>query len=291
MAFLVQMNKMVALMAKKMAVRNQPSSKNLSNSLAVSVNRNLPLIKRVFLSLLAIILIAGFVTIVRQYKFTNTQVWPVETLAIISDGEQVSKRDLANIIRQLGQQSLLSVDLERIQNKIQENPWAEKVELRKIWPDTLEIRVTERKAIAKINDWFLLDNQVLAKSSHSNIQSAQSSELASMTIADSVLNNLSRNQQLSKVVATALDIGLVLQRQQLKVDQFQISDIENWSVRMNNGMRITIGRKHQLERIEQLVRVYAAIIDKNNIEKIDLRYNNGFAITLSADANIHQENT
>lgn len=63
-----------------------------------------------------------------------------------------------------------------------------------------------------------------------------------------------------------------------------------WSVKLNNGMRVDLGKEQEQEglrkRVDQLIKVYPQLVARlqGNIEHVDMRYPNGLALKSSSQA-------
>ncbi|MDH5179833.1 MAG: cell division protein FtsQ/DivIB, partial [Gammaproteobacteria bacterium] len=52
------------------------------------------------------------------------------------------------------------------------------------------------------------------------------------------------------------------------------------TVWLNNGTKLVLGRNEAMQRLQRFVRIYPGVlaIEGDNIERVDMRYTNGFTI-------------
>ena len=66
----------------------------------------------------------------------------------------------------------------------------------------------------------------------------------------------------------------------LRIEQLILSDRNSWELVISGGARIVVGKTAVRERLKRFVAIYDNQIgnDIADIERIDLRYNNGFSV-------------
>ena len=74
--------------------------------------------------------------------------WPLRTLRLQGELRQVDRARLQAAILPHAQRGFFAVELDRIQSAVSALPWVEHAEVRKQWPDILEVRIDEHRPIA-----------------------------------------------------------------------------------------------------------------------------------------------
>jgi len=229
---------------------------------------------RATMSLMKMILILSVFVGLSFFLLRMPNLWPIEKIAVIGDVKHVTQKQLASILSSEGNAGMLTVDLSDLRHKISQMPWVKNVQIRKSWPDTLSFIFEEYEPIAIVNNSYLTETGNLVE--QSGYQHKE--HILTLVINES---KIGKPLDLLLLVKRMQKIQKSLTSHQLAIENMEISESNSWLIRIENKFLIKIGRKKQLERIENFLQVYAAIENKNKLESIDLRYSNGLAVKLS----------
>ena len=75
--------------------------------------------------------------------------WPMQHLIVTGEFRQVSDGRVRNAVLPLVQNGFFAVDLARVREVLSKLPWVQRVEVRKRWPDRLEVSLVEYKPLAR----------------------------------------------------------------------------------------------------------------------------------------------
>lgn len=194
--------------------------------------------------------------------------WPIQRLRLTAEYERVSAEQVrAAVAPQLGR-GFFAVDLAEVHRAVASLPWVEQVEVRKRWPDALEITLREHRAHARWgNDRLLSDRgELFTASGLDQLQGLPLFEAPEGRVAD--------------VVALHRDAQRIFAGTGLGVTGVRLTARGSWSLTLGNGARVVIGRADPLPRLQRLVRVLPQLLagEARTFERIDLRYTNGFAV-------------
>jgi len=64
--------------------------------------------------------------------------------------QKTSEKDILSMTELDRQRNILNIDLAKLRRKVQANPWIERAQIRRIFPDRISIKITERKPVAII---------------------------------------------------------------------------------------------------------------------------------------------
>ena len=81
--------------------------------------------------------------------FTGVVTWPVRSVRISGEFVQVSKADIERAVEPLLAPGLLRIDVEALRRVALDVPWVREVTVRRAWPEGLDISVVEREPIAR----------------------------------------------------------------------------------------------------------------------------------------------
>ena len=73
-----------------------------------------------------------------------------------NDNPNIDKQEIQQAIKSTLNGTTLSTDLKKMVELILDNPWIEQVVIRRVWPNTMVLRVQERRLIALWNNKFLI---------------------------------------------------------------------------------------------------------------------------------------
>ena len=199
---------------------------------------------------------------------SDPQTLPVNKIRVHGAFVNVNEAMLHRAISGVIAGGYFNVDVERVREQVEQLPWIEKASVRRVWPDTLSVSVIEQQPVAIANKTGLINsngdvfkpvNKVITKSLPVFEGSASSNKLM-----------LSKFYEMNKLLE-----GINQQITYLKFDARHAIELK-----LDNGLRIILGRGNSMRRLERLTRIYTKVLVSrvNDIEVIDLRYTNGMAI-------------
>ncbi|MCO4858642.1 cell division protein FtsQ/DivIB [Herbaspirillum sp. WGmk3] len=154
-------------------------------------------------------------------------------------------------------------------------PWVRKAMVRREWPDRLVVKIEEHKALGTWGE----DGKLLSQKGD-----VFTANLAEAEDDGDLLEFDGPPGSEKQVVAR-----LALFRQwfapiKLEPESLVLSNRYAWTVRLDNGMTVELGRDQGdavlKERVARLVAVYPQLLERlqGKIESVDLRYPNGMAL-------------
>lgn len=193
---------------------------------------------------------------------------PIRYVQVEGAFQYIDKDDIKNQLSPLIQRGYFSVDLQEIQQSVMGLPWAEKVKVQRIWPDRLKLRIYEQKPIVR----WQMDSLLNIKGDifkPRNIDRFQALPV--------LFSPVEQRQQMLQVM-DGLRLGLM--DQGLYLTEFRVSERQSWSLEMENGMIIQLGRFQPLQKFTRLIQALM-VTGAERVEKIayiDTRYPNGYAV-------------
>jgi cell division protein FtsQ len=198
-------------------------------------------------------------------QFSNR---PVNTVAITGEMQYVEKQQIQKIITPSLAGGLLDVPLDDLRLQIEALPWVERASVGRVWPDGLEVKVTEQQPVARWGKTQLLNNrgQVFAPS---NIEDFK----AWPTLAGPTESQF-------EVMQHYLELNRLLQKRGMQLVNLSQDYRGAWTAELTDGVVLVFGRGKLVEKIQRLFVVYDKQLYRymNKAKKIDLRYRNGIAV-------------
>jgi cell division protein FtsQ len=204
--------------------------------------------------------------------------WPIQRLRLTAEYERVSAEQVRGAVApQLGR-GFFATDLAQVREAVAALPWVQQVEVRKRWPDLIEIGLREHRAFARWGADRLLSDQgqLFTASGHESLQGLPQLEGPDARVAD--------------VVALHAQAQQILTGSGLAVEGVRLSARGSWTLTLRDGARIVIGRADPAPRLQRLVRVLPQLQARETrpFERIDLRYTNGFAVRWAEEPGIEE---
>lgn len=147
-------------------------------------------------------------------------------------------------------------------------PWVAHVSFRRVWPNTIAVKITEQKPIARFGKTGVL-----------NMEGAIFYPPVS-TIPQDLPELIGKKDQAAQLLSAYIGFSALTQKLGLTVTQLRVDATQNWYLQLSNHLRIIVGRDDVSERFQRFVAIYPKILAASNktISLIDLRYPNGVAV-------------
>jgi cell division protein FtsQ len=169
--------------------------------------------------------------------------------------------------------NFFTLNLDQARGAFEKLPWVRRADLRRRWPDVLELTLEEHVAAAL---WQMNDGEMRVVNDRGEVFAAATNARLPVFAGPegSAPEILQRHAEL---VALLAPIGRTPERVLLSARQA-------WQLRLDDGLIVELGRDQPktplAERIARFVAVYPAALElaKADAASVDLRYPNGFAL-------------
>lgn len=201
-------------------------------------------------------------------------IFPLRELVVATPLTQVTSEQLDYAARSSLAGNFFTVNLDRVRASFEKLPWVRQAEVRRRWPDGLEVEIIEHRAlaywrVADAGDMRLVDEtgEVFGAASNAAMPVFSGPEGTAPLL-------LERFKDFSRAVEP---LGR-------KVSAISLSARLSWQLKLDDGMVIELGRDQPKapveERLARFVTVYGKAIEqlKQRVAVADLRYPNGFAL-------------
>ncbi len=222
---------------------------------------------RIFVWLLALSLVALPVVAVLN-GWVAAERWPLAKLRVHGEFKRVPAEQLQQVILPYAQAGFFAVKLQDAQDAIEQLPWVESAQVRKQWPDVLEITLVEHKPFARWGKDRLLSEQGKLFATPKQLQDLKLPHLDGP------------DTQTREVVALYNESRALFAPTGLDVTQVSMDARGSWSLQLSNGTEVVVGRDDARSRLQRFVRVLPQLANQSTpIERADLRYTNGFTLS------------
>lgn len=224
---------------------------------------------------LAAVLVAG------TTSFVNLPVFTLRSVSIEpapgTELEYVSSALLRTSVLPRMRGGFFTVDLDAVRTGFESVPWVRRATVRRIWPNKLQVSVEEHRPMALWGDGRLVNTH--GELFTANLDEAEENgPLPQLSGPEgSHPSVLQRHSELMRLLAP-------LERKPVSV---VLSERHAWSVRLDDGTTLLLGREQGLaleSRVARWVAAYPRVRARleRQPEVIDMRYPNGFAVRSAA---------
>ena len=208
--------------------------------------------------IVTIIFILSFILYVSDYF-----VYPINVVEITSTSSNYDNEKINDIVLSIQGQDLLSLDLNVIKSNIRSDGWIRDVEIKKSFPDKLEIIIISQEPYAIYNSKIMMTDGTIIE--------------ASLLPTDLPIIHDHTYDSLGSM-NTMILTGNLLQKLDLDIKKIEI---HNSLIKVFTSTNILISDRDNYEvNLNRLVLSFKDLqkLFKRDIKSIDMRYSNGFAI-------------
>ncbi len=195
--------------------------------------------------------------------------WPLRTLRVEGALERVDAQRLRATVLPYATQGFFAVRLADAQSAVTRLPWVERAEVRKRWPDVLEVSIVEHRPFAQWGKDRLL-------SEHGSLFPAQGIQVPKgMPMLDGP------ETRVADVVALYNQSRELFATSGIDVRALVLDPRGSWSLTLSNGTQVVIGSSEARLRLARFARLLPQLLSQKQLPltRADLRYTNGFALT------------
>lgn len=199
---------------------------------------------------------------------------PIRYVKIEGAFQYINKEKIKEVLAPEMKRGFYHADMNTIHQAISALPLVDKVDVKRVWPDAVYIKVIEHKPIVRWGNYALLNNQgdLLIPENIDNFKN-----LPLVTGPEG---------QEKKLLEIMKGVYIVLRDKSLQLAEFHVNERRSWRIKLANGMEMLLGRKAPLESMQRFLKTMDQLGEAQLalIAAVDTRYPNGYAITWKPDA-------
>ena len=200
----------------------------------------------------------------------GAQRWPLRTLRVEGKLQRVDPALLQRTLLPFARPGFFAVRLDEAQAAVARLPWVAHAEVRKRWPDVLEVRVVEHRPFARWGESRLLS------------EAGQLFAARGVAVPKSLplLDGPAGRQ--AEVMALYGESRDLFAAAGLDVRTLALDRRGSWSLQLSNGLDVLVGSREARSRMSRFARLLPQVLAQRRdatLQRADLRYTNGFALT------------
>lgn len=199
--------------------------------------------------------------------------WPLRHLDLQAELGQVSLEQIQGVVAQHSRKGFFALSLTDLRDSLAALPWVESVEVRKRWPDTVSVRLLEYQPYAVWDDRALVS------------RGGRLFEVPGIESLGGLPKLSGPDAQVAEVVNFHGRATRLLHGAQLTVVETRLSSRGSWSVVLDGGAEVVLGREQEDERLTRFAATITSLLRTHPdvlLRHADLRYPNGYALTWAA---------
>ena len=192
-------------------------------------------------------------------------IFPVREVRLQAAPAHVTRNQVEIIVRRALRGNFFTLDLDAVRDAFARLPWVRNVELRRRWPDRLEVELEEHEPLARLNAAALVNTH------GERFEAAYSGHLPLFIGPAGAAKEMAIQYEYFRRRLAGIGQRPV---------QVQVSPRRAWQLKLDSGLTLELGREQIESRIDRFVAVYERAVAPlaQQVEYVDLRYANGFAV-------------
>lgn len=219
--------------------------------------------------LLALLIISALVLAGRlSYLYlSDAERFPIATIKVAASYQHLTHKELEAILAKYVDASFFALPVSKLQNELNDINWIDTAYVERVWPDTLKIKLVEKKPVAVWGDSLMTEDGKLFN------QGAIPADLKVPKLKGPL------DQQL-EVLQVYEKLSKILSAYGLNASGLYLRDNQAWVLILGNGIKIYLGKKELEARLERFCKAYPAVFAQkaDQLTSVDLRYPRGMAV-------------
>ncbi len=214
-------------------------------------------------------LAAALLVFAAAYAVSHSSLLPLREITVLGTLAHTSRDEIAGATRAAAAGNFLAADLVALRGALEQLPWVRRVQVRRVWPDRLEVALEEHVALARWGETGLVNT-------HGERFTATSVEPLPV-FAGPAGAEAEVTRRYRRFVELLAPVGETPER-------VILTSRYAWQLRLAGGLQLELGRDLANEPVERrlarFVSVYPQTLARmqRRHASVDLRYANGFAL-------------
>lgn len=202
---------------------------------------------------------------------------PIKHIYVNADLQYVQQSSLDNLRHTILSKGFFSLNIHQIQVQLENDVWIDRVDIKRRWPNVIDVRITEQVPMARWQNGNILTRRgdVLISTTH---------------IVDDTLPLLQGPSDERLSLATMYhNFDTLLQKQGLRIRRLSTSNSGGIEIDLHRVLSVDDAEStvavvldgHQATTsLQMFIRAYQSVLSSvfNCITRVDMRYSNGFSV-------------
>ncbi len=201
---------------------------------------------------------------------SNPNVLPIKYIKVEGEFSNLSNTELKDTVEKNIRGGFFHLNVNEVRIALLDIPWVREVSIKRIWPDSLKVIVSEQDASARWGDFGLLNHS--GEYFSPNIESIPNDLPILFGPDNSEVKLLEKFRTIQNALQSLpFRLGIV---------SVTLNNRRSWSFVLKNGVTVIIGRYAFEDRFNRFLKIIPTFFPDqiNEIKSIDLRYSNGLSV-------------
>ena len=196
-------------------------------------------------------------------------IFPLREVEVTGRVSHITRDQVQAVVNGQLRGNFFTLDLEATRVAFQKLPWVREANVRRQWPDRLDVDIEEHVALARWRDSALVNT-------YGEVFEAASNETLPVFVAPD-----GTSAEVAQRYAAFRQLLAPLTRRPVRVT---LSERRAWELNLDDGYVLELGRERMEERLQRFVSAYDRTLAQLPLRpyRVDLRYPNGFAVRAAA---------
>ena len=206
------------------------------------------------------------------YALVRSPMFPLKVIRVEGELSKVGRAGIVEALQGQLQGTIFTTDLELVRARFETIPWVRRAEVRRAWPDRLEVRIEEHLELAR---WGSREDLRLVNQQGEIFTAASDRDLPVFAGPAGSEGEVARAY--AEFAKLLLPLGM-------EPRQVMLSERRAWQLKLDSGLVLQLGRNLAKdgvnERLVRFVQAYPRALApmKRRLDYVDLRYPGGFAL-------------
>ena len=222
-----------------------------------------------YASILSLLIISALLLAGRlAYLYiADAERFPLTTIKVAASYEHVTHKDLENILANYVGASFFALPVGSLQDEFNDLSWIDTAFVERVWPDTLKIKLIEKKPVA------IWGKSLMTADGRLFNEGSIPSDLNVPHLDGPI-------EQQNEVLQVYKKLSKILSSYSLNASGLQLRENQAWVLSLANGTKIYLGKKELEARLLRFCKAYPAVFAEkaDQLASVDLRYPRGMAV-------------
>jgi len=212
------------------------------------------------------------------FMLAHSPAFPLRAIRVHGDLEKVKRGQIVDALQGRVSGTFFTCDIEAVRSMFQTIPWVRRAQVRRYWPDRLEVTLEEHVALARWGQGA--EGRVVNTRGELFTGRLDEERAAHLPL---FVGPEGSEQEIARSYAHFLELLAPIS---LRLRSISLSPRRSWSIVLTNGLTVQLGHDGEKDpvrlRLARFVEVYPRTLARSSgrLKYVDLRYPNGFALRI-----------